>query len=197
MTTSIPVVNWQVHLPNHTLTDVTHIGTIRLSDDLVLHHVLCVPSFQLNLISVSKLAKTFSCFAIFTDEICMLQDNDRGRWLGRELNEKDSIILILQREPDAIQFQQPFLFHLNFGINASVIFPIKACVLTFLLNTWICVILMIAWFVHWRSKCLFHFLWVPQNTHVPFESIHVDIWGAYHVPTITLAQYFLTNISIP
>ncbi|KAB2635153.1 hypothetical protein D8674_025687 [Pyrus ussuriensis x Pyrus communis] len=51
MTTSVPVYNRQVHLPNHALADVTHIGTVHLSNDLTLHNVLCVPSFKLNLIS--------------------------------------------------------------------------------------------------------------------------------------------------
>ncbi|KAB2596147.1 hypothetical protein D8674_031597 [Pyrus ussuriensis x Pyrus communis] len=69
MTTSVPVYNRQVHLPNHALADVTHIGTVHLSNDLTLHNVLCVPSFKLNLISVSKLTNTSSCFVIFTDKM--------------------------------------------------------------------------------------------------------------------------------
>ena len=34
---------------------VTHIGKVVLSPDLILDNVLCVPYFQLNLISISKL----------------------------------------------------------------------------------------------------------------------------------------------
>ena len=32
------------------------------------------------------------------------------------------------------------------------------------------------------------------NTHAPFELIHVDTWGGYHIPIITGARYFLTII---
>ena len=32
------------------------------------------------------------------------------------------------------------------------------------------------------------------NTHAPFELTHVDIWGGYHIPSITGAQYFLTIV---
>ncbi|BBG95385.1 RmlC-like cupins superfamily protein [Prunus dulcis] len=32
------------------------------------------------------------------------------------------------------------------------------------------------------------------NSLAPFELIHVDIWGGYHVPSITKAQYFLTIV---
>lgn len=32
------------------------------------------------------------------------------------------------------------------------------------------------------------------NTKAPFELIHVDIWGGYHVPTLDGARYFLTIV---
>ncbi|CAL2232688.1 unnamed protein product [Prunus armeniaca] len=32
------------------------------------------------------------------------------------------------------------------------------------------------------------------SSFAPFELIHVDIWGGYHVPSITKAQYFLTLV---
>ena len=42
-----------VELPNGELAHVTHIGTIKLSNSLILEHVLCVPSFSFNFLSVS------------------------------------------------------------------------------------------------------------------------------------------------
>lgn len=50
------VVNRFVKLPDGTTTRVTHISKVIFSPDLVLHNVLYVPFFYLNLISVSKLA---------------------------------------------------------------------------------------------------------------------------------------------
>ncbi|KAF5480412.1 hypothetical protein F2P56_001165 [Juglans regia] len=44
-------VSSSVKLPNNNLVLVTHIGTVTLSNDLILHNVLCVPSFSYNLIS--------------------------------------------------------------------------------------------------------------------------------------------------
>lgn len=44
-----------VQLPNGTKTQVTHIGTVKISESLLLIDVLCVSSFAFNLISVSKL----------------------------------------------------------------------------------------------------------------------------------------------
>ena len=52
---------------------VTHKGTITILPDLVLHNVLCIPSFSFNLLSVSKLAHTNQyCFIILHD-YCILQ----------------------------------------------------------------------------------------------------------------------------
>ena len=46
-------LNTFLNLPNGETALVTHIGTIRLLEKLVLSNVLCVPSFSFNLISVS------------------------------------------------------------------------------------------------------------------------------------------------
>ena len=51
------ILNTFVNLPNGESALVTHIGTVEISTKLVLHNVLCVPSFTFNLLSISKLAK--------------------------------------------------------------------------------------------------------------------------------------------
>lgn len=48
------LVSHQVKLPNGHFAEVTHIGTIQLSEHLILTNVLCVPSFSFNLISASN-----------------------------------------------------------------------------------------------------------------------------------------------
>ncbi|KAI9164689.1 hypothetical protein LWI28_000326 [Acer negundo] len=82
MTTSIHVIDQHVQLPNHALACVTHIGTIRFSDKLILYDVLYVPSFKLNFISVTKLTQTSSCYAIFTNNLCFLQDRHSREMIG-------------------------------------------------------------------------------------------------------------------
>ena len=42
-----------VEFPNGESAHVTHIGIVKLSNSLILEHVLCVPSFSFNLLSVS------------------------------------------------------------------------------------------------------------------------------------------------
>ena len=67
-------LNTFVNLPNGESTLVTHIGIVEISSKLILHNVLCVPSFTFNLLSVSKLAKSISCCLMFLGTLCFIQD---------------------------------------------------------------------------------------------------------------------------
>jgi len=69
---SRPVNGCTVELPNGLIAQVTHIGKVHLSPDLILDNVLCVPYFQLNLISISKLAFDSSCITIFLSQFCVI-----------------------------------------------------------------------------------------------------------------------------
>ena len=53
--TNFTAISTNVELPNGETAVVTHIGSISLSATLVLHNVLCVPSFSFNLLSVSQI----------------------------------------------------------------------------------------------------------------------------------------------
>lgn len=65
-TTITATLHTHVNLPKGEIALVTHIGTVKISEKLVLHDVLCIPSFNFNLISISQLAKTtFYCLIFF------------------------------------------------------------------------------------------------------------------------------------
>jgi len=81
-------ISSKVKLPNGKFALVTHIGTVKISAHLTLTNVLCVPSFSFNLLSVSKLVKTFNfCFIFFANH-CFIQN--LTTWMtigvGREAN---------------------------------------------------------------------------------------------------------------
>ena len=71
-TTVTAIVNTFVNLPNGETALVTHVGTIRISENLILTNVLCVPSFSFNLLSVSQLSKTTLCCLIFFGNMCFI-----------------------------------------------------------------------------------------------------------------------------
>ena len=72
LTTVTFVVNAPIELPNGVLVSVTHIGTVQISPSMTLTNVLCVPSFHLNIISVSKLIHSLSSCLIFIANYCLI-----------------------------------------------------------------------------------------------------------------------------
>jgi mRNA-degrading endonuclease HigB of HigAB toxin-antitoxin module len=81
--TSMQVVhNLNVTLPNGQSVVVTHIGSIQVTSSLLLTDVLCVPSFDFNLISVSKLTKSLHCCIFFLSNYCFIQDLMHWRMIG-------------------------------------------------------------------------------------------------------------------
>ena len=59
------VANCVVELPNGESAHVTHVGTVKLSNFLTLEHVLYVPSFSFNLLSVSQLTHSLPLCLVY------------------------------------------------------------------------------------------------------------------------------------
>ncbi|XP_019172610.1 PREDICTED: uncharacterized protein LOC109168019 [Ipomoea nil] len=62
-----------VKLTNDETVIVTHIGQVRLNNDIVLQNVLYIPSFAFNVISASKLTKHSNCKLILQANSCAVQ----------------------------------------------------------------------------------------------------------------------------
>jgi len=63
-----------IKLPNGSQVPITHIGHVKLCNNLILKDTLVVPDFKYNLLSVSRLCKDNNYIGIFHDEICLIQD---------------------------------------------------------------------------------------------------------------------------
>ena len=72
LTTITSTVHSYVFLPNGDQALVTHIGIVQISPTLTLTNVLCVPTFNFNLISISKLTQQSSCCLIFLGHWCFI-----------------------------------------------------------------------------------------------------------------------------
>ena len=82
LTSITSVVQSCVYLPNGEEALVTHIGTVQISSTLTLTGALCVPSFNFNLIYVSKLTKDLYCCFIFLGNCCFIQDVAQWSMIG-------------------------------------------------------------------------------------------------------------------
>nr|GMC53076.1 uncharacterized protein LOC109149920 [Ipomoea batatas] len=71
-----------VMLPYGNRAMVTHVGCVRLSMNIILQGVLCVPQFEFNLISVSKLTKNMGCSLVFHANGCEIQAARDRKMIG-------------------------------------------------------------------------------------------------------------------
>ncbi|KAJ4717700.1 Retrovirus-related Pol polyprotein from transposon TNT 1-94 [Melia azedarach] len=78
-----PVQNAFVILPNQSRISVQHIGTVKLSSQLVLDDVLYVPQFKFNLLSVSALTRTSALRVQFLTDACFVQEHLSLKTIGK------------------------------------------------------------------------------------------------------------------
>ncbi|XP_074299397.1 uncharacterized protein LOC141630486 [Silene latifolia] len=69
-------------LPNGKFSKATKEGTVLLGGNLQLKHVLFVPDFNCNLVSIYQLSKDLDCEIKFTNNICVIQDRISKKTIG-------------------------------------------------------------------------------------------------------------------
>ena len=208
------VDNISVNLPNGQSVMVTHIGSIQITPTLLLTDVLCVPSFDFNLIFVSKLTSSLHCCIFFLSTYCFVQDLMHWRMIG--MGKQHNGLYLLDVSSDSTQVAaatvstsslQKHLYSLSSIKHSSNNFHVWHCRLghpslsrmSFLSSivpnvshscndTHTCIVCPLA-----KQKRLPF----PNKNHLSSTSLdllHVDIWGPYHVPTVEGYRYFLTLV---
>ena len=71
-----------VNLPTCSIATISSTSTIKFNDNITLKDVLCVPSFNLNIMFVSKIISTLNCCVVLFPHGCILQDLVTGRMIG-------------------------------------------------------------------------------------------------------------------
>jgi len=61
-----------VNLPNGSQVQVAHQGKHYIVQELILEHVLIIPSFKFNLLSIKRLCEQLYCIVQFTEHLCTL-----------------------------------------------------------------------------------------------------------------------------
>jgi hypothetical protein len=214
-TTMHRVDNINVNLPTGQSVMVTHIGSIQITPTLLLTDVLCVPSFDFNLISVSKLTLSLHCCIFFLSTYCFIQDLMHWRMIGMGKQQNGLYLLDLTSDSQhsaattshTTPNLQKYLYSLTSIKDSNNNLHVWHCRLghpsfsrmNFLSSTMPHVSHSCT-DVHTCSVCPLakqKRLPFPNNTHLSsksFDLLHVDIWGPYHVPTVEGYKYFLTLV---
>ena len=193
-----------VMLPSGDKVDIVAKRSVPLNSVFYLHNVLCVPTFKVDLISVSRLTRALSCSITFFPYWCILQDLATRRMIGLG-KQRDGLYYLSALvtnnpvNPTIQTTKQPTcnltisstdLWHHRLGHASS---PCLSFIAKNFLNFSI------------RSNNACHICPLAKQSRLPFstssissikpfEIIHCDIWGRYRHPSLTGAHYFLTIV---
>ena len=197
-----PVSGVTVTLSNGTRVSITHTGTVHISHKLILHHVLHVPDFKFNLISVSTLVKTISCSAHFYVDCCLIQELSQGLMIGRGRIHHNLYILDKENAslspsfPAACSFTGSVvsgdIWHQRLGHPSSLVLQkLVSSIPSFKslqFDNSACSICPLA-----KQKRL---AFVSHNNLAssPFDLVHLDVWGPFSTESIEGFRYFLTLV---
>jgi hypothetical protein len=180
-----------VTLANGSHSNVADSGHTHLSPDIELLSILHVPSFPFNLLSISKITKSFNCSVSFYPSLCIFQDLMTRRMIGMghevgglyymDLTPTSSQVLQSSTSIPALQWHcrlghpsLPTLKHQVPHLHHESSVPCEACQLSKHHH------------VPFPSRVV---CWVFS----PFELIHFDVWGPINIASNKF-HYFVTFV---
>lgn len=92
-----------VQIANGSLSEVTRVGTIKLSNDILLSNVLYVPKLSCNLMSVIKLTSDLNCISKFYSNLHEFQEFGSGKVIGIA-KQHDGLYLFQGKHPSSSSF---------------------------------------------------------------------------------------------
>ncbi|KAL9226203.1 hypothetical protein vseg_002041 [Gypsophila vaccaria] len=185
-----------VALPNGKFSKSTKEGTVSIGGNLLLKHVLFVPDFNCNLVSIFQLSKDIDCEVKFTNNTCVIQDRISKKTIGKceqqgrlYLLEGASKVEVHAAEVHATIKDDVEFWHCRLGHPSRRVVNL----LPFIDNnksskhdTSLCDVCLRA--KQTRDK----FIISENKAKSIFELIHCDLWGDYRVTSSCGSRYFLT-----
>jgi hypothetical protein len=171
-------------------------GTISCTPSMSLNHVLHVPNFPVDLLSVSAITKALNCGAWFDPYFCIFQELKSGRILGTGTERDGLYYLDNGLTPLALSTRcnpaedELILLHYRLGHvsfqSLSRMFPSKfslSCKKGFLCD--VCELAK-----HTRTN----YPSSTEKTEIPFEVVHSDVWGPSTVTSLLGERWYVTFI---
>ena len=195
--TSIP----DVRIADGRSCPVLDSGQSRATSSLPLQHVLYIPGFPANLLSISAITKALHCGVFFFPHHCVFQDLDTGRriGLGRE-NGRGIYELVADSPSTGLQalfalsassssLHDSFLWHCRLGHPSFV--KLKETLPWSHLSEFHCESCELG--KHHRSS-------YPSRTgpptHRPFDLVHCDVWGPAPHTSPTGGKYYMVFVDV-
>ncbi|KAL0435616.1 UNVERIFIED_CONTAM: Retrovirus-related Pol polyprotein from transposon RE1 [Sesamum radiatum] len=191
-----------IHLPDGSKKSVSCIGVVKLNDSITLDHVLFIPEFSVNLLSISQLCRSKPYHLQFTQNSCILQDHDT----------KESMVL-------GVLFKKLYIFQ---HCNSHCSLPLSTPSFDVSCSSTLCN--SVTWHNRLGHASLQAIKHIPdvissdavsempcdachkaKQTRIPFpmssshslssfDLVHLDLWGPYKEPNLCGCSYVLTLV---
>nr|GEX96557.1 ribonuclease H-like domain-containing protein [Tanacetum cinerariifolium] len=200
MTNVVDISNLNITIghPNGNVATISHIGYLRLSNNMTLHDVLIVPGYCVSLLSVNKLIKDSKLFVGFDEDKCYIQDLDKGITLGTG-SESGGLYLFDDSKNKClgnVNIVMAFnvskdLWHIRLDHPADQVLN----VLKYDLNLSKKTSVSIYETCHRAKQKRKPFPLSDHKSMNPDELVHLDLWGPYKVSNREGFRYFLTIVN--
>ncbi|GJZ77445.1 ribonuclease H-like domain-containing protein [Tanacetum coccineum] len=183
--------------PNGTLAVISHVGNLKLANNVMLYDVLVVLGYCVSLLSVNKLIRDSKMFVGFDENKCYIQDLKRERILGTG-SESGGLYLFDVIKSNCIgQSNMVMSFHVSKLLWHNILDHPADQVLYVLKND-----------LNMSDNTFMPICEIFQRakqTREPFplsdhksktldELVHLDLWGPYKVHSKEGYRYFLTIV---
>lgn len=184
------IQNCLVGLPDGQTVDANQLGSVTLEGGLVIDNVLFVAYLNCNLISVTQLSDESRCTIQFTNKICVLQDQSTRTVIG--VVERHDGLYFFRGVPQvrllAVDCQVE-LCHQVMGHPSERVLKLLPPMSNLVRrNNDVCDVCPRVK----QSRASFPIS--SNKANELFELVHIDLWGAYKVPSSCGARYFLTIV---
>lgn len=183
--------------PNGTLATISHIGNLKLTNNVVLYDVLVVPGYFVSLLFVNKLIRDSKMFVGFDEDKCYIQDLKRETVLGTG-SQCDGLYLFDMQSVNNVSKSNfvmsynvsKIVWHNRLGHPADQVLPVLKNDLGFTKNTSV----HVCEICH-RAKQTREPFPLSDNKSVSLgELVHLDLLGPYRVTSREGYKYFLTVV---
>ena len=189
------IVPISVRLPNGQCLVASYSGTIHFFPDFIVHNVLLLPEFSLNLLSVSRLCESSNYNVSFLNSKCFIQDKVTLRMTG-SAEQKDGLYYLTLRDNASpaiaatITLPEKSLWHFRLGhlSNNRLLYLHSQFPFITVNHKDVCDVCSYA-----RQRKLSYTISNNRVAH-PYDLIHFDIWGPLAVQSLHGHSYFLTVV---
>ncbi|KAL0320493.1 UNVERIFIED_CONTAM: Retrovirus-related Pol polyprotein from transposon RE2 [Sesamum radiatum] len=193
-----------VSLPDGSKQVITHCGNVTLSDHISLTHVLHIPHFKYNLLSVSKLISSSRITFVFLSSQCLLQDQRTkkvlavGKLVGKlyvldtesfskEVLNKHTMNIVNECSLN-VTITENDLWHRRLGYTPILVLKHANVLKEHCDDLSTCHTCPLA-----KQQRLPFLISATHSMHI-FELLHVDIWGPYNQFSFSGCTYLLTVV---